>query len=74
VFVGVGPWWGGPPLWYARPPYWLGQPVVAEEWVEFIQQQEPSAYWYYCEDPPGYYPSVQRCLAEWLRVLPEPPR
>jgi hypothetical protein len=75
VFVGVGPWWGGPPFWYAPPPpYWFGQPIISEDWVEFIQQQEPPAYWYYCQDPPGYYPSVEQCLGEWLKVLPEPTR
>jgi hypothetical protein len=35
------------------------------------QQGEPS--WYYCDNPPGYYPYVQNCPAGWQRVRPQAP-
>lgn len=29
----------------------------------------PSGYsWYYCQNPPGYYPYVQRCNTQWQAV------
>ena len=28
-----------------------------------------SIYWY-CSDPPGYYPDVQACASGWLQVVP----
>jgi hypothetical protein len=31
----------------------------------------PAAYyWYYCQDPPGYYPYVAACLTDWIPVVP----
>ena len=35
------------------------------------QAPAPTAYWYYCADPAGYYPYVQRCQAGWMRVAPQ---
>lgn len=30
----------------------------------------PPGYWYYCYDPPGYYPYVQQCWSGWQQVFP----
>ena len=27
-------------------------------------------YWYYCDDPPGYYPYVEECHRHWNTVAP----
>ena len=27
-------------------------------------------YWYYCDDPPGYYPYVAQCRMPWQAVTP----
>jgi hypothetical protein len=27
-------------------------------------------YWYYCNEPAGYYPYVQNCSRAWVPVLP----
>lgn len=32
-------------------------------------QQQPY-YWYFCEDPKGYYPYVKSCPGGWIPVLP----
>ncbi|MDL1866348.1 hypothetical protein FBR06_03665 [Betaproteobacteria bacterium PRO4] len=48
----------------------------------YIQQQPvrpvsppestPTNYWYYCENPAGYYPQVERCPGGWIKVPPRP--
>lgn len=60
--------------------------VVPSEPSVYIQQQpapqtspalSTSAtinYWYYCENPAGYYPEVERCSSEWIKVPPTPPQ
>jgi hypothetical protein len=31
-------------------------------------QYSPSATWYYCADPAGYYPYVTQCFTGWQSV------
>jgi hypothetical protein len=31
----------------------------------------PANYWYYCENPAGYYPYVQSCSKGWMQVVPQ---
>jgi hypothetical protein len=85
VFVDVGPWWWGPswyyPPYYASPyyaspyyasPYYAYPPeVVVEEPPEYIEQ-EPNTYWYYCRRSRAYYPDVETCPEEWIKVPPPP--
>lgn len=33
----------------------------------------PTAYWYYCVSSRTYYPDVQACAEEWVKVLPRQP-
>lgn len=35
------------------------------------EQQPPQPYWYYCQNPGGYYPYVQQCPNGWLQVVPD---
>ncbi len=61
VFIGAplwsGPdWWGPPDFYYAEPPVY--------------SQAQPQYYWYYCPNPPGYYPYVQQCPSAWQTVVP----
>jgi hypothetical protein len=69
AFIGAGPWWWAP-YWYDPWPYWQAPPPVIQAPPVYIEQS-PAAYWHYCQDPPGYYPSVQQCPTEWLKVLPQ---
>jgi hypothetical protein len=32
------------------------------------QKRRPS-YWYYCQNPQGYYPYVKSCPAGWMKVV-----
>jgi len=71
--------------WPAYPP--VAYPpvvVVPPDPPVYIQQQpvQPAPppppestvtnYWYYCENPAGYYPEVERCSGEWIKVPPRP--
>ncbi len=83
--VYVGPVWSPYP-YYARPYYYppevVEQPVIIQQRAPdvYIQPAPPPAqqtaepvYWYYCQDPQGYYPYVKQCLKGWMKVVPTPP-
>jgi len=77
VPLGVGPGYWGPPYY---PYYPYAAPPVAVQPAPVYEQPAPAppavAYWYYCQNPPGYYPYIQQCPAGWLQVIPPatPPR
>jgi hypothetical protein len=82
VFIGVGPWWGPPywgpyPYWWYPPPYYYPPTVVIEQPRVYIEQPPPvpappPAYWYYCMSAKAYYPSVQTCPEDWVKVPARP--
>ena len=49
-------------------------PVYIERPAPPVQQQFPAGYWYYCNNPEGYYPYVADCPAGWRQVDPIPQR
>ncbi|HWT80319.1 MAG TPA: hypothetical protein VN648_16165, partial [Candidatus Methylomirabilis sp.] len=81
-----GPWWYGPGYpyypypYYPYPdypyPYYGGPPAVMQQQPPVYIQQElqgqtqQPAYWYYCQNPQGYYPHVQECPGGWMTVVP----
>ena len=71
VFDPFGPWWwDGYPYYY---PYSYPSPLVLQSGPEtYIEPQAPEQFWYYCSDPSGYYPYVNRCARGWLKVVPAP--
>lgn len=85
VAVGVGlaaPFWGYPygypysyayPYSYGYPAY--SPPVVVESSPQTYIQRDSQAqqYWYYCQNPQGYYPYVSECPGGWQPVSPQPP-
>jgi len=63
--LGLGPWWGvpyywGPPVYYSPPPVYV-----------VPSQPPPINYWYYCQNPQGYYPYINSCPGGWMKVVPE---
>ena len=77
---GYGGGWGWPyyPPYYAYPPAVVTVPSTPPVYIEqgAPQQtapQDPSNYWHYCANPPGYYPSVEECPGGWQLVPPQPP-
>jgi hypothetical protein len=51
-----------PPRVYVQPPSQI-----------YVQPPPPQPYWYYCDNPSGYYPYVQQCPGGWRQVNPTPP-
>ena len=72
----------GYPFYY--PPAYAYPPTVVVPTTPpvYIQQQQAlpvqpaqpqTNYWYYCQNPDGYYPYVKNCPGGWLQVAPQPP-
>ena len=71
VFIGSGFWWG--PGWWGPPyPYYTDPPVVVQQEPPIYPDAVPQTqyYWYYCQNPAGYYPYVQQCPGGWMTVVP----
>jgi hypothetical protein len=66
VFVGIAPYW----VPYSYPP------VVVPPAPVYVPPSPPgpTPYWYYCDNPPGYYPYVQQGPGGWRPVVPTPPQ
>lgn len=78
VGPGWGPGWWGAPYPYYSYPYYAAPPVVVQQpapeiYVQPAPQTEEPSYWYYCQDPKGYYPYVRQCPNGWMKVVPSPP-
>jgi len=80
-YVNAGVWTVYPYYPYGYPygyPYYYGYPGP---YPYVYAPPEPAAYngnlppqqqtWYWCENPRGYYPSVQTCPAGWRPVTPQ---
>lgn len=71
-----GWWWIVGPTWYFYPARVYPYP---DPFLPPIVTPSPAApatapgYWYYCPNPPGYYPYVARCNQAWQRVPATPP-
>lgn len=80
-YLGIGPGWYpySYPYWYppAYPYYYSPAPVIVTppQPPVYIQRPAPKEqhYWYYCEDPKGYYPYVKECPKGWMKVVPPNP-
>jgi hypothetical protein len=72
---GWGPGWWGPPAYpyYPYYPYYQAPPVVIGQQPQaYVQQnQQESDYWYYCQNPQGYYPYIKSCPGGWMKVVPD---
>jgi hypothetical protein len=70
----VYPYPYGPPVYvpapvYAPPPVYVAPPVYVVP-----LGPAPAQSWYYCDNPPGYYPNVPSCNTSWRQVPATPPR
>lgn len=67
-----GWWWiaGGGWYFYPAPIYPYPDPYLPP----LIEAPLASGYWYYCDDPPGYYPYVAECRIPWHAVAPGAPQ
>jgi hypothetical protein len=79
-YWGPRPYWGpryywGGPIVVAPYPYYAPPPtvVVPEQPPVYAQPEQPQEnYWYYCQNPQGYYPYVKSCPGGWMKVVPQP--
>jgi hypothetical protein len=67
--LGLGAGWliWGPPVYNYPPP----QTIIVQQPPVVYQAPEPN-YWFYCQNPTGYYPYVQTCPSGWMKVVPQP--
>jgi len=67
-----GPGYWGPRYYYPPPAYYAPAPVIVQPAPQYVERTQPDAdYWYYCENPRGYYPYVRACPGGWMRVVPD---
>ncbi len=75
-YGGYGLGYGGYGLGYGGyPPISIPEtPPVYIEQQDFVKSTAESQknYWYYCQDPAGYYPYIRECPNGWLPVSPQP--
>ena len=64
-----GWWWyaGGAWFWYAAPVYPYPT-VVSDYYYEEPDYGDTGPTWWYCYNPPGYYPYVPSCRQPWTAV------
>jgi hypothetical protein len=70
----LGWWWVIGPTWYfyPAPVYPYPNPYVPPVIVVQSAPSTETQYWYYCDDPQGYYPYLNECNEEWEPVPAEP--
>ena len=86
-YMGRNGWWwivGGMRYFFEAPiyPYPLVVPEIGFEVPVVVQPPPPAPvyvqptadpnYWYYCENPRGYYPYIGQCPGGWMKVVPQP--
>lgn len=79
-----GWWWVVDGGWYFYPQPVYPYPAFASSDADFEDvppfgpeaempdSSPPMAYWYYCDNPPGYYPYIPNCWTPW-RAVPATP-
>ena len=72
-------YWGYPypyPYYYPYAPYpaYYAPPGPAPEGPVQPTGAPPPQYWYYCDNPQGYYPQVANCSSAWRQVGPTAPQ
>ena len=40
-----------------------------QQQYEYVEPEQ--SYWYFCQDPEGYYPYVKQCPKGWQKVVPK---
>jgi hypothetical protein len=69
-----GWWWFAGGAWYFyNSPIYPYPGYVSDDYVDADDYGPPGQTWYYCQNPPGYYPYVQTCRIPWQPVPASPP-
>lgn len=56
---------------YSYPSPYVYAPREPSVYIEQAPQAPAVHSWYYCSEPAGYYPYVQRCAKPWMTVVPQ---
>jgi hypothetical protein len=74
-----GWWWRVGLFWYFYPqpvypyPSYIPPAIVVQQAPPVPTGLPPAQYWYYCDNPQGYYPYVASCNGAWRPVPATPP-
>ena len=63
-----GWWWVVGPTWYFYPAPVYPYPDPYQPPLVAAPAPVTPEYWYYCNNPQGYYPYVPQCVSGWQRV------
>jgi hypothetical protein len=72
-------WWVVDGFWYFYPapiypyPTYVPPAIVVQQPPPSPSGLPPAQYWYYCDNPSGYYPYVASCNVPWRPVPATPP-
>ena len=72
-------WWTVGGLWYFYPepvypyPTYVPPAIIVQQAPPVPTGLPPQQFWYYCDNPPGYYPYVASCSGAWREVPATPP-
>ena len=72
-------WWQLGGFWYIYPepiypyPTYIPPAIVVQQAPPVPTGLPPAQYWYYCDNPQGYYPYVASCNSAWRPVPVTPP-
>jgi hypothetical protein len=73
-------WWvaGGVWYFYAQPTYpyptYVPPAVIVQQPPPIPTGLPPAQFWYYCDNPAGYFPYVAACNGPWRQVTATPPK
>lgn len=73
-------WWIVDGFWYFYPvpiypyPTYVPPAIIVQQPPPVPSGLPPAQYWYYCDNPQGYYPYVASCNTPWRQVPVTPPK
>jgi hypothetical protein len=73
-------WWVLGNSWYFYPepiypfPSYVPPAIVVQQPPPVPTGLPPAQFWYFCDNPKGYYPYVASCSVPWRQVPATPPR
>jgi hypothetical protein len=68
-----GWWWFAGGAWYFYDAPIYPYPSYVSDYYVDEGENGPGQNWYYCNNPPGYYPYVRSCAMPWQAVPATPP-
>ncbi len=73
-------WWSAGGGWYSYPapiypyPTYVPPAIIVQQPPPVHIGPPPTQFWYFCDNPQGYYPYVTACSGPWREVPATPPK